>query len=121
MAQSNYFKRAKKECEAISPHIRFKKIKLGFWRVFYKNSYLHECCENMTFKGYDITEPNPRLESRSFYEEYEDNIDTIYHTKNYREGYVDFMDHIRTRMWMHKHNKEFSQRAEQAYSRFVVK
>ena len=94
---------------------------MGFWRVFYKNSYLHECTEDMKVMGYDIIEPNPRLESLQFYQEYEDTIDTIYNTKNYREGYHDFMDHIRTRMWMHKHDKEFSDRAEKAYSNFVVK
>lgn len=121
MAKSNWFLRAKRETEAISPHVRFKKIRMGFWRVFYKNSYLHECSEDMKIKGYDITEVNPRIESREFYQEYEDNVDTIMNTKNFREGYHDFMDHIRTRMYMHKHDKEFSERAEKAYSTFTVK
>jgi hypothetical protein len=121
MAQSTWFMRAKEECEKMSPHIRFKRIKMGFWRIFYRNSYLHECTENMTANGYDITEVNPRVESRSFYEEFEDNVDAIMNTKNYREGYYDFMDHIKTRLWMHKHDKEFSERAENAYKQFTVK
>jgi len=121
MAQSSWFIRAKEECEEMSPHIRFKKIKLGFWRVFYKNSYLHECSEDMTANGYDIVETNPRIQNKSFYEEFEDNIDTIMTVKNYREGYHNFMDHIRTRLWMHKNDKEFSERAERAYSKFVIR
>ena len=121
MAQSTWFKRARAECESMSPYIRFKRIRMGFWRVFFKNSYLHECTEDMKVKGYDIIEPNPRLERREFFQEYEDNIDAIMHVKNYREGYHDFMDHIRTRVFLHKSDKEFSANAEKAYSQFVVK
>ena len=108
MAQSIWFKRLKSETEAISPYIRFKKIKMGFYRIFYKNSYVHEVYEDMPSKGYDIIQENPRIERQEWYEEYEDSIDTIRNVKNFVEGYHDSIDHIRTRMWMHKHWWEYS-------------
>lgn len=75
----------------------------------------------MPMKGYDIEIPNPRLENRSYYEEYEDNIDVIRNIKNYVEGYYDSSDRIQTRLWMHRHDKEFNEEAEQAYQAFHMK
>ena len=121
MAQSSYYKRLKRECHKISPHIRFKRIRCGFVRIYYKNSYLHEVDESMPRQGYDFEIANPKLEDRNFYQEYEDQIDVIKTVKNFKEGYNDAKDRIQTRIWMHRHNLEFNQRSEVAYRTMVVR
>ena len=118
---SQFYKRFKRECRKISPHIRFKRIRCGFVRLYYKSSYLHEVDENMPYHGYDFEVYNPRLENRSFYEEHEDNLDVIKTVKNYKEGYIDAIDTIRTRMYLHRHSAEFNDNAEKAYRQMVVK
>ena len=121
MAVSKYYKRFKRECRRISPHIRFKHIRCGFVRLYYKNSYLHEVDTNMPYKGYDFQIHNPRLENKSYYEEYEDSIDVIKTIKNFKEGYLDAIETIQTRMYMHRHSLEFNKNAEAAYRNVVVK
>jgi hypothetical protein len=121
MAQSKWFKRLRSDCKRLSPHIRFKRIRMGFWRIYYNRAYLHEVYEDMSMKGYDIVSYNPRLENQSYYEEYEDSIDTIRNVKNYVEGYYDSSDRIKTRLWMHRHDKEFNQESDQAFQQIVVK
>lgn len=107
--QSHYFKRFKRECEHISPHIKFKKIKHGFYRIYWKHIYLYECSENMPYRGYSIEIENPMVnESKRFYEEYEENIEMIKIMKNFVEGYSESIDHVRRRVWLHRHDREFN-------------
>ncbi len=106
---SHYFKRFKRECEQLSKHIKFKRIKHGFYRIYYKNLYIHECSSNMQAVAYDIEDINPMVyESKQFYEEYEDNIDMIKTFKNYVEGYSDAIQVVRRRLWLHRHDDEFN-------------
>jgi hypothetical protein len=122
MAQSKAFKRLQDECAKLSKHVRFVRIKHGFYRIFWDHSYLHEVYEDMPMVGYDMEDvKNPRLEDKDFYEEYEDTIDIIRNVKNYVEGYYDAMETIRTRVYMHRNDKEFSETAENAYKTMVVK
>lgn len=121
MAQSRWFKRLREDCRRISPHIHFRRIRLGFWRIYYKDMYLHEVYEDMPLKGYDIETWNPRLENRSYYEEYEDNIETIRNVKNFVEGYYDSSNRIKTRVYLHRHDKEFNEEQERASSVFIVR
>lgn len=121
MALSSNYKRFKREVSKISPHIRFKHIRLGFVRLYYKSSYLSEVDTNMPYMGYDFVMYNPRLENRSFYEEYEDNIDVIKNVKNFKDGYVQAIDRVKTRMWLHRHSKEFNKEAEQFYQKVSIK
>ncbi len=106
---SSYFKRFKRECEKLSKHIKFKRIKHGFYRIYYKNLYIHECSSNMPCVAVELDEENPMVyESKQFYEEYEDNIDMIKRFKNYIEGYYDAIDVVRRRVWMRRHDDEFN-------------
>lgn len=121
MPGSRWFKRLVRECKKISPHIRFRRIKQGFYRVYWKEAYIHEVYKDMPIKGYDIESYNQRLEDRSYYEEYEDNVDMIRTIKNFVEGYHDSIDKIRTRIYMFKNNDEMYQTAKNAYKQMVVK
>ena len=119
--KSLWFKRLKKEVERISPHIRFKRLKMGFWRIYFQNAYLHEVYEEMEILGRDIVAYDPRLESRSYYEEYEDHVSSVRTIKNYKEGYYDSIGTITRRLYMLRNSAEFNQNARQLYSQVVVK
>ena len=104
-----------------SPHIRIKKLKLGFYRVYFQNAYIHEFYEEMPIKGYDFEDYDPRLESQSYFEELEDHYEIVRKLKNYKEGFWDTMDRIQTRLYMMRNNAELNETARKAYQRMVVK
>ena len=67
---SRWFKRFLKDVKKISSHIRVKRIKLGFYRLYYDDAYLHEVYKEMPQYGYDIDDLDPRFESQKYWEEF---------------------------------------------------
>lgn len=122
---SIWFRRFRTEAEKMSKHIRFKRIKFGFYRIFWVgdgiNAYLMECSKDMPQFGYDIEEKNFQLESKSYYEEYEDNAELIQKIKNFKEGYWDSIDRLKTNIYLFKNNKEHRKEQQAAYKEFKVK
>lgn len=118
---SRWFRRFIKDCNKISPYIRVKRIKYGFYRIFWKNIYIYECFKEMPQKGYDIEIENPKLENRSYFEEFEDNGELIRKVKNFVEGYWEALDAVKTRTWMLRHNDEYYKTSLRASSTMVVK
>ena len=122
---TRWFKRFVQEAEAMSPHIKFKKIKFGFYRIFWigdgASAYIGECSKFMPEIGYEIEEKNYQMESKSYFEEYEDNAELIQKLKNFREGYWDSRDKLLTNVYMLKNNSEHRKEAQKAYSEFIVK
>jgi hypothetical protein len=105
----------------MSPHIRFRRIKMGFYRITFKGAYIHEVYKEMPEKGYDLDDLDPRFESQKYYEEYEDEAEKTRKIKNYVEGYHDSIDRIKTRVYLMRNDKEFNQNATQAYQQLYVK
>lgn len=118
---SRWFQRLYLDCKAIDRNIRFKRIKHGFYRIYWRQSYLHECHKEMPLIGYTFEDYDPRFENKSYYEEYEDNADLTMKIKNFREGYYDALGTIRRRCWLMRNNDEFNQRASRAYQQIKVK
>jgi hypothetical protein len=118
---SRWFRRLVKDCKKISPHIRIKRIKYGFYRVYWKQAYIHEIYSEMPQFGHDIYEKDINFISQKYYEEYEDRAELTRKIKNYVEGYWDSYDRIRTRSWMMKHDKEFNKTATDGYKQVVIK
>lgn len=122
---TRWFQRFKKEAEAMSPHVKFKRIKFGFYRIFWvgdgESAYIGECSKYMPLIGHDIEEKNFQLESKKYFEEYEDNAELIQKIKNFKEGYWDSKDRLKTCVYMLKNNTEYRKEAQQAYKEFVVK
>lgn len=118
---SRYFRRIVNEAKKISPHIRFKRIKHGFYRIYFRNAYIGECSKDMNLIGHDIEEKNWNMEDFSYYRQMDDLADQTARLKNFREGYVETLDMLRTRTYMVKHNKEFYERARQGYSQLRIK
>lgn len=121
MKGSIWFKRFVRECKRISPHIRLVPIKMGFYRIYWKEAYVHECYSEMPYKGYDILEEDPRFMNKQYYEEFEDQAEMTMKIKNYVEGYVDSIEKLRKRIWLFKNNNEHYKKAKQAYKTMVIK
>lgn len=118
---SKWFRRFVRECRRISPYIRIKRIKYGFYRIYYKHAYIGECYKSMPQIGYDHNDYDRRFDDKKFYESKEDNAELSMKVKNFVEGYFDSRDRIRTRIWMFRHDKEFNETALKGYGQVVVK
>jgi len=118
---SHWFRRLVSDCKKISSHIRFTKVKLGFYRIYWDDAYLHEVYKEMPHHGYDLDDLDPRFESQKYWEEYEDNAELTRNIKNYVEGYIDSLNTIKTRVYMMRNNKEFNENAHKAYKQICVK
>lgn len=75
----------------------------------------------MPYLGYDIEERDRRLESQTYFQEFEDTTDLTLKMKNYVEGYVDSFDRLKRRVRMFKNDKEFRKTATDAYKQIRVK
>ena len=118
---SYYFKRLVKEAKKISPHIRFKRIKFGFYRIYYKSAYIGECSKDMPLLHHEIYEKDYRLDSKQDYMEYHDTIESTGRLKNFKEGYADSIDKLRTRIYMFRHDREFYKSAIDGYKQIRIK
>lgn len=116
-----WFKKFKAEAEKLSPHIKFRRIKYGFYRIYWDNAYIMECYNQMPPKGYDKTEDDVRFMNQSYYEEYEDKAKLTRQIKNFVEGYYDSINTLKTRVYMLKNNYEFRDTAKKAYAQHYVK
>lgn len=102
-------------------NLRFKRIKCGFYRIYYKNAYLHEVYKEMPQHGYDMDDLDPRFENQKYFEEYEDEGEMTRKIKNFVEGYHDSFDTLKTRVYMMRNDKEFHDNAVKAYRAVHVK
>lgn len=121
MEGSRWFRRLVRECKRISPHIRIKRIKHGFYRIYYQRAYIHEVYKEMPLNGHDVEENNIHMTEHKYMQEYEDQFEITRKVKNYVEGYFDSLDRVKTRVWMMENNKEFNQTATKRYETVVIK
>ena len=121
MEGSMWFRRFVKECKKISPHIRVKRIKYGFYRVYWKQAYIHEVYKEMPFIGYDFEDLNMHFEEKKYFEKMEDKAELTRKIKNYVEGYVDSIERIQTKTWLMKHDKNFQEEATRGYQTINIK
>lgn len=121
MEGSRWFRRFVREVTALSKDFRFKRIKCGFYRIYFRNAYVHEVYKEMPQHGYDMDDLDPRFESKKYYEEYEDRGEMTRKIKNFVEGYTDSMQTIRTRLYLMRNNKEYNENATNAYKEMRVK
>ena len=121
MTGSIWFKRLLGDAKRISPHIRFKQIKHGFFRIYYKTAYIGECYKNMPEMGHDIFEKAIGFEDYSYYQDYHDTADTTLKVKNFVEGYWEVLDRLRTMIYQFRHDREFYETARRGYSQMRVR
>lgn len=120
-----WFQRFVREAQALSPHLVFKRIKYGFYRIYWLNggqpAYIGECYKEMPEYGFDLEDIDAQLQDKKYFEEYEDKASLTRKIKNFVEGYRDSIERLRTKVYMLKNNKEFREQATKAYQQVVVK
>ena|ERR1051325_7932048 len=117
---SLWFRRLKKEAQRLSPYLRFRRINHGFYRVYWREAYIHELYKEMPLKGYDFEDYDPRFENRSYYEEYEDKAELTRRIKNFKEGYWDSKDTIWTRMYLMRNDEAYATQAKKSYKQMRI-
>lgn len=118
---SYYFRRFIKDAKKMSSHIKIKRIKHGFYRIYFNKGYIGECYKEMPPFGYDIYEFDDRYEEKKFWEEKEDRAELTRKIKNFVEGYKESYDSLQTNVYMMRHSAEHNKEAETACSTMVVK
>jgi hypothetical protein len=122
---SYYFRRFVKDCKKLSPHLKFVPINYGFYRIYWvrggEGAYMHEVYKWMPYHGYTTNEDDPNLDSKKYFEEYEDQINLTRKIKNFVEGYTDALGTLKTRVFMFKNSKDFREEATKAYRQVKVK
>lgn len=116
-----WFRRFRDECLRSFPSLRFKKIKYGFYRIYFRGAYIGECFDTMPPKGYDIEEDDIGMISQRYYEEYEDKAKLTRKIKNFVEGYYDLRAQFKTRIYMLKNDQEFRKTSQDAYKTLYVR
>jgi len=126
MTEGTYwFKRLVCDAKKISKYIEFRRIKDGFYRIYWKGSgpsaYIGECYKEMPEIGYDIHENDVYLEDKKYYEEFEDRTELTRKIKNFVEGYWEVLDRLKTNIYLIKNNKEHRKMAIERYQTIYVK
>lgn len=116
-----WFTKFKEDAEKLSPFLRFRRIKYGFYRIYWQDAYIGECYSMMPPYGYEKTEDNVRFMNQSYYEEYEDSAKLTREIKNFVEGYAESLDMLKTRIYMLRNNQEFRKEAKNGYKQMYVK
>ena len=118
---SIWFRKFINKVSKLDSNIRVKRIKLGFYRLYWRRAYLHEVFKNMPVKGYDFEHYDPRFENKSYYEQYEDRAELTRKIKNCVEGYYDSLKTLLLRAYQMRNDKEFNEHATRAYSHMVIR
>lgn len=124
--EGNYwFQRFQREMKELSPNIHFKRIKYGYYRIYWmgcgENAYLGECSKEMPIWGYDLYEKDIQLEDKKYYEEFEDNIEISKKIKNFVEGYAEQIRSFRRKVYLMRQDKEFYKTTTTGYRQMRVK
>jgi len=118
---SKWFKRLCKELRHTSKHFRIVRIRMGFYRIYWKDAYVHEVYKEMPYKGYSWYTDSPYKESLKLMQEYEQDGELQRKVKNFVEGYTEASRAIKLRMYQFKNNDEHYQTAKDMYKHVVIK
>ena len=118
---SYWFRRLVRELQAMSKDIKIRRIRCGFYRIYWKDAYVHEVYKEMPRKGYVWYTESPYKDSLKLMMEYEQDGEIQRKVKNYVEGYDEAIKSIRLRIYQFKNNNEHYQTARQMYQQMVIK
>lgn len=115
------FKRLMRDLARMSKHFRVVRIRNGFFRIYWKDAYVHEVYKEMPYKGYVWYTDSPYKESFKLIQQYEQDGDLQRKIKNFVEGYAEAIKAIRLRTYQFKNNDEHYRIAKEMYRQVVVK
>lgn len=118
---SYWFRRLMRDLRKMSKHFKVRRIRHGFFRIYWKDAYVHEVYKEMPHKGYSWYTESPYKESLKLMQEYEEDGTIQRKIKNFVEGYADAKRAIKLRMYQFKNNPEHYEIAKDMYKQVVVK
>ncbi len=118
---SIWFRRLIRELFKVSRHFRVRRISHGFYRIYWKDAYVHEVYKEMPYKGYTWYTESPYKESLRLIQDWEQDGEIQRKVKNFVEGYAEASKAILLRVYQFKNNDEHYQIAKQMYKQVVVK
>ncbi len=118
---SYWFRRFVGELYKMSPYFKIRRIRHGFYRIYWKDAYVHEVYKEMPRKGYVWYTESPYKESLKLMLEYEQDGEIQRKVKNFVEGYDDAMRAVKLRVYQFKNNDEHYRTAKDMYKQLVIK
>lgn len=118
---SVWFRRLCRELRRMSKHFRIKRIRSGFYRIYWKDAYVHEVYKEMPYRGYEWCIQDPYKESLKLVLQYEQDGDIQRKVKNFVEGYCEAIRAIKLRTYQFKNNDEHYRLAKDMYRNVVIK
>lgn len=118
---SKWFKRLLEELRKMSKHFRIVRIRHGFYRIYWKDAYVHEVYKEMPYRGYNIETDSIYKDSLKLMQDYEVDGEIQRKVKNFVEGYCEASKAIKLRMYQFKHNPEHYEVAKDMYKQVVIK
>lgn len=117
---SYWFRRLVKDLRKISKHFKVRRIRMGFYRIYWKDAYVHEVYKEMPANGYEWYTESPYKDSLKLMLEYEQDGEIQRKVKNYVEGYYEAIKAIRLRTYQFKNNDEHYRTAKDMYKHVVI-
>jgi hypothetical protein len=105
----------------MSKHFVVRRIRHGFYRIYWKEAYVHEVYKEMPYRGYEWYTESPYKESLKLMQEWEQDGDLQRKVKNFVEGYSEASKAIKLRVYQFKNNDEHYRTAKDMYKQVVIK
>lgn len=118
---SYWFRRLIRELYANSKYFRVRRIRHGFFRIYWKDAYVHEVYKEMPMRGYVWYTESPYKDSLKLVLEYEQDGEIQRKVKNFVEGYQEASKAIKLRTYQFKNNDEHYKLAKDMYKQVVIK
>lgn len=118
---SVWFRRLIKEITAKSKYFKVRRIRQGFFRIYWKDAYVYEVYKEMPYRGYEWYGEDEDADSLKLMLEYEQDGDIQRKVKNFVEGYAEAKRAIDLCIYQFKNDPEHYKVAKQAYRQSVIK
>ncbi len=118
---SVWFRRLIRDLYKISSHFKVRRIRCGFFRIYWKDAYVHEVYKEMPARGYVWYTDSPYKESFRLVQQYELDGEIQRKVKNFVEGYYEASKAIKLRVYQFKNNDEHYRVAKDMYRNVVIK
>ena len=118
---SYWFRRLMRDLYKMSKHFKVRRIREGFYRIYWKDAYVHEVYKDMPERGYEWYTTAPYLESLKLVQQWEQDGEIQRKIKNFVEGYRESSKAIKLRMYQFKNNDEHYRIAKDMYKQVAVK
>lgn len=118
---SYWFRRMMRDLARMSKYFKVRRIRHGFYRIYWKDAYVHEVYKEMPYRGYTWYTESPYKDSLKLIQEWEQDGEIQRKVKNFVEGYSEASKAIKLRVYQFKNNDEHYQLAKDMYKQVVIK